>query len=92
MIHINKGKNAPHEWITAEEFQKRYPELAKTLAEPRPFNEHGNKLKAIRMKRRLTIHELSKRTGFTSSEISRIESGNLEITSEINDRYCLGLN
>jgi hypothetical protein len=92
MIHLNKGEGIPHEWITNEEFESRYPQLAKLIKEPVDENEHGQKLKAMRVKRRLTIRALSQATGFECAEICDFESGRKNITPEINDRYCIGLN
>jgi len=92
MIHLNKGENQPHEWITTEEFEKRFPELAKEINKPVDENEHGQKLKALRIKKGLTLRVFAKRTGFRPSEICDYERGRKEITTEINDRYCIGLN
>lgn len=92
MIHLNKGEGKPHEWITEEEFAKRHPELSKELNKPIDENAHGQKLKALRIKKRLTLREFSKRTGFSPSEVCDYERGRKEITAEINDKYCMGLN
>ena len=92
MIHLNKGENQPHEWITWEEFEKRYPNLAKEIKRPVDKNEHGQKLKALRQKKQMTISELAYWTGFGCAEICDIEQGRKQITPEINDTYCLGLN
>ena len=92
MIHLNKGPDQPHEWITKEEFEKRYPALAATLRETPEKNEHGQKLKAMRLRRKITVHQLSLSTGFSCAEICNIEQGRTNITADINDKYCIGLN
>jgi len=92
MIHLNKGPDKPHEWVTEEEFEKRYPALATAIREKPDENEHGQKLKAMRLKRGITIRQLSIATGESCAEICNIEQGRKNITPEINDKYCLGLN
>ncbi len=84
MIHLNKG-DKPHEWVTREELEKRYPKLAKSLKE-----KTENPLAKIRAKKRITVRQLSKITGLTIQEIINIETDKIKDQERI-DKYIMGI-
>lgn len=70
MIHINKGENNPHEWITEEEFKERYPQLV-----PVESTEIGERLRKARMGKKITLRDFGQLTGLGALKISEIEHG-----------------
>ncbi len=85
MIHLNKGEKEPHEWISKEEFAKRYPDLVKSLKE-----KTENPLAKIRAKKRITVRQLSKISGLTIQEIIGIETDKIKDQKMI-DKYIMGI-
>ena len=79
MIHMNKG-DQPHEYLTEEEFAKRFPDLVKKPNDtPRT--------KAIRLKRKtleLPLRKLSELTGnlLDPATLSQFENGLLHLEED----------
>lgn len=79
MIHMNKG-DQPHEYLTEEEFAKRFPDLVKKPNDtPRT--------KAIRLKRKtleLSLRKLSELTGnlLDPATLSQFENGLLHLEED----------
>ena len=90
LIHINKGEE-PHEWITREEFKKRYPDLYAELSRPIVPDSPGQKLREKRIQKRITIRKLIELSGLTASEICSIENGRIEVTADIENKYLRAL-
>jgi translation elongation factor EF-Tu-like GTPase len=87
MIHLNTGNDSSkHEWVTEEEFKKRFHDLHKSLNEP-----VDDTLRKVRMKKRVTIREMIKATGLGADVISRIERGKIR-DQKLIDTYIEALN
>ncbi len=84
MIHLNKG-DEPHEWVSKEKFEKCYPELAEKFKA-----SNKNPLAKIRAKKRITVRELSKKSGLTIQEIIGIETDKIKDQKMI-DKYIMGI-
>ena len=70
MIHLNKG-NKPHEFVSEQEFAKKYPGLQKALLQlPRQKQS-----RARREELGMSILDLSRITGLTTVEIRDFEIG-----------------
>ena len=74
MIHLNKG-DAAHEWLSEEQLKQKYPDLHAKMHRPRPYAELGFRLKAQRLKHRITLLEFSRRVGLSAQQISAYERG-----------------
>lgn len=83
MIHLNKG-DGEHEWITEDEFKKRYPEIDLSPSKP------DDRLRRIRIKKRITLRQLSEHSGLSIADLSRIERGLIRGQNEI-DRFAMAL-
>ena len=80
MIHIHTRDG--HEWLTEEQLKEKYPALHAAVFAPRPFNEGGEKIKALRKKHNLTVRKLAKAAGIGLADLSSIETGRVEATQE----------
>lgn len=63
-----------------------FPAEYAAIYAPRPFNEGGERIKALRKKHGMTLLELKRATGISIAELSRIETGVVEATQEQIDR------
>jgi hypothetical protein len=70
MIHVNNG-NQPHEWLTQEEFDKKYPGLQAKINGMRQQKGLRERREAARM----TLRELSQITGIDGITLSDAEIG-----------------
>ena len=86
MIHIDFA-DGHSEWLTDEQLKEKCPELHAHMHRPIPHKEYGAKLKAIRIKRALTLREMSKRIGCSGAELSDIERGVTPATVEQVEAY-----
>ena len=86
MIHINRGDGL-HEMLTDEEFQMRYPEVYANLRRPAPHEQFGRILSRARQDANISVRELAKKLGIRASELSDIDHGRVEISSELSERY-----
>jgi hypothetical protein len=72
MIHLNTGDDSSkHEWVTEEEFKKRFPDLHKSLNEP----VDNDLLRKTRIKKRVMLKDMVKATGLERDVLSGIEQG-----------------
>ena len=70
MIHLNKG-NQPHEFVTQEEFQKRYPGLDKLIKDAPRTKDFRRK----RKENHISLVPISNKTAIPVDEISQFEIG-----------------
>ena len=86
MIHINTGEGK-HKWVTQEELERDYPEIAKSLN--RPIED--DKLRKIRIKKRIRLKDMADRTGLSVVQVSQIELGQIKDQLLV-DRYIMVFN
>lgn len=89
MIHLHTRDG--HEWLTADELKEKHPALHAAVFAPRPFNEGGEKIKRVRKKYGLSVMELARRSGIRLADLSAIETGRIEATTEQVDAIGLAV-
>ena len=92
MIHLNFGHDKPHEWVTEEEFKKRYSKLWAHINAPRPFQEIGKEYWDLRRKARFTLREMSKKLNVPISTLCDMEQGRKQFTEDVVKEYKRCLN
>jgi len=92
MIHLNFGPDKPHEWVTEEEFKRRYPKLWAHIDAPRPFQEIGKEYWDLRREARITLREMSKKIGVPVSTLCDMEQGRTQFTEAIIKEYTQAFN
>jgi len=88
MIHVNNG-DLEHEWITDEEFENRFPEVAEGL---KGIDEaEGQKLYQFRKKKGIVLRDMAELMDVGVAFLSRIERGLEDITPEVRNKYLYAL-
>ena len=86
MIHLSK-RDGPDEWLTEEQLKQKYPKLHAKMHRPRPYAELGYRLKAQRLKHRVTLREFCDTTGISATQISAYERGYEYVPVEVVLKY-----